>query len=452
MRSVWGVGWRPGDQTSNFIGKLFRPLGSAVMMVQVPYERPDADRPGLGLFGVAAEVDPATATVYYTDLRLHHEFHFVPRPGARGTVLDPTEGEGGNATWVLLGLEVDHVRQRNTERNYRLPAVPQMPVIYFGYASQDHINNAFSETPTLRQLAVGGTEINWSGDSLGGLAAFRSEATHAKEKVFNSWSADVQQAKMREAWDSQVLAPTHEMNTTGLYLIPHELVTSAFRTTRIFEYFGGLVGAHVYNPARKLEGKSIPNPAIEAAQEAGVDLVAELTKIKDSTESGTPEYAEIEQKLIALLPAYRAKCKASEDISDQSLLSDLCSPAQDVQIELPIAKLPEEAQIVEMRQRLRPHISEACTDQDILDAVRNPSQPLVASGLATIQTMRRDVHIPLADSMSFTAEVLGRERMAARFWYDLPAPKPRQPQQKRIEEPAEETDASQTPAVAAAAA
>jgi hypothetical protein len=35
MRSSWGLTWRPADHTSRFLGKLFRPIGRAVMQSNV---------------------------------------------------------------------------------------------------------------------------------------------------------------------------------------------------------------------------------------------------------------------------------------------------------------------------------------------------------------------------------------------------------------------------------
>jgi hypothetical protein len=417
MRSVWAVTWRPGDQTGHFLGKLFRPLGSAVMMVQVPYHRP-GDRPGLGLFGVVAMVNPNDAHIAYEECRLRHEFHFVPRVDARGTVLNPAK----NASWVQLALEVDHVRQRSTERNFMLPPVPTMPRVYVGFATAEAMVSKFVITPTLRQLAAEGLEIRWEGGALSDLQNFASENAAAREKVFNSWSADVQEVAARAAWDRAAILPQDPNNPTGLWLIPQELIMTAYGSTRVFEHFGGLVGAHVFNPARKLTGKKVPNPAIEVAKAAGVNLVEDLAKIENVAEDDT-NHKDVEERLVGLLPEYRRVTEASVEINDQDLLHALCAYAEPVLVTPALENMSEKLQIVEMRSMLKPHISEACTDEDILMGVMNPHSPLYASGLATIQTLRRDVRIPLEDSMYFNPQALGRERMSAQFWYDLPQPR-----------------------------
>src|SRR4051812_38367860 len=69
MRSIWAVAWRPGDNTGSFLGKCFRPLGSAMMMVQASYPQ-RLGRDGIGLLGIAATVDAQNAVVSYSDLRL----------------------------------------------------------------------------------------------------------------------------------------------------------------------------------------------------------------------------------------------------------------------------------------------------------------------------------------------------------------------------------------------
>src|SRR5205807_2552409 len=60
LLSIWGITWRPGDRRNSFHGSHFRPLGSALMMVQVSYPR-EQNREGIGLFGIAARIEPQTA-------------------------------------------------------------------------------------------------------------------------------------------------------------------------------------------------------------------------------------------------------------------------------------------------------------------------------------------------------------------------------------------------------
>src|SRR6478736_3121981 len=88
MFRVWAMTWRPGDHSGNFLGKLFRPIGSPLMMVQVSYARNEGGE-GIGVFGVRGRVDPLNASVYYDEHRLKHDFHRVPFVGARGPILDP---------------------------------------------------------------------------------------------------------------------------------------------------------------------------------------------------------------------------------------------------------------------------------------------------------------------------------------------------------------------------
>lgn len=419
MQSVWGLTWRPGDNTGHFLGKLFRPLGTATMMAQASYRTDNERRPGVVLYGISAQIDPNTAHVHYNALRLQHDFHLVPRTGGRRTVLDPTR----NASWVSLALDVDQARQRATQRNYMLPAVPTLPQLYCGFGDHDQAWATFSATPSLRRAAAGAAEITWQGSDLHDLQRYAAEVATAKDTVFASWPAEVQQQRLREAWYANILKPGDPMNSTGLWLVPQEYVTKAYGVPRIFEYFGGLVGVEVFNVSRKLGGKQVPNPAIEVAQAAGIDLKADLEKAAETLE-GDPRFLEIEQRLTSLVPAYRQVVGASVSISDEDLLRAICQPERKVQIEPGLGDQAEPIQIQAMRAALRPEISEACTDADILQAVQNPHGPLFASGLPVIQCLRRDARVPLEDSMHFTPEVLGRERVSATFWY---APEELQP-------------------------
>jgi hypothetical protein len=70
-----------------------------------------------------------------------------------------------------------------------------------------------------------------------------------------------------------------------------------------------------------------------------------------------------------------------------------------------------------MRQELSPRLSQCCTDTDLLNAVQHPNSPLWASGLCQVQTLHRDVRVPLEEALRFSSAVLGRERLEATFWY-----------------------------------
>lgn len=418
MYPVWAMTWRPGGNNSSFLGKLFRPIGSPLMMSQISY--PAGDREGIALFGVAAQINPQTAVVAYEDVRLRHHFHFVPYPGAGGAVLDPREdkvGGRGNASWVQLGLEVDRVRQRAAERNFQLPAVPCLPDIYFGYG--DQAGAKFEITPELIQRAAHDMEINWGGTDVSDLRNLRAEQTTAKQQAFAALSAEEQAVRLQAAWAAAFIKPNDDGNDTGLWLLPHSLSTNVYAATRVFEYFGGLVGAHVFNPARQLTGTQVPNVAIDVAKEAGIDLAADLASIAELGDND-PVYLEVEAKLLALLPAYRAKLGASEAIADADLLGALCTYADPVTIAPAVQDVPEAEQVRLMRATIKPHFSDCCTDADLLQAVQAPNSALFASGLCAVQCLYRNVRVPLDAALRFGPQELGRERVQATMWYDLP--------------------------------
>jgi hypothetical protein len=240
------------------------------MMCQVSYPREDG-REGIGLFGIGAQIDPQTATVIYDEVRLRHDFSRVPFVGARGAVLDPSDdqaGGRGNGSWVQLALEVDRVRQRMATSNFHLPSVPQLPEIFFGYSRKEVAR--YEVTPELYRCAARGPEVCWTGNSLSDFERLEAETAAAQDKAFAAIPAEQQEQLLQEAWDAAFIPPSDPANSTGLWLLPHALTTDVYRTVRMFEYFGGLVEAKVFNPARKLGGKTVPNPAVAVAKEAAL--------------------------------------------------------------------------------------------------------------------------------------------------------------------------------------
>ncbi len=415
MYPVWAITWRPGGNTGSFLGNLFRPLGSATMMVQVSYPR-KTNREGIALFGIGARIDPQQAIVFYDDLRLRHDFHRVPFVGALGAILDPSDekrGTCGNGSWVQLALEVDRLRNRAATKHFRLPVVPQLPQIFYGYGRQESAK--YEVTSALRYRAAASMEVEWNGSSLHDLGRFEAASAHLREQKFELLAAETQQELLRTAWEAAFIPPTDPGNTTGLWLLPHEMSRDVYPVARIYEHFGDFVGANILNPACRL-GRLVPNPAVDVATQAGVDLIADLAMLAPTGE-GSPELTGLEERLLSLLPGYRTRLSASEEISDQDLLHALCQPDQPVAIAPPLADLAESEQISQMRAALRPHVSACCTDANLLAAAQNPHTPLFASGLCQVQTLFRHRRVQLEDALCFTSRRLERERIEAQFWH-----------------------------------
>lgn len=415
MLPIWAITWRPGDRNGNFLGRAYRALGSATMMVQLSYPRNDG-REAIGLFGIAARVEPGTATVAYDEVRLYHDFHHVPFVGARGKILDPSDDGGhGNGSWVRLALDVDRLRSRAQDNHYRLPATPCLPQIFLGYGRQDAVK--FRETTELRKRAAELLEVCWAGGGLHDLACRKAEIAEAQMQAFASLSVDAQKVLMRKAWESSLVSPTALDNNTGLWLLPQELATDVYGAVRVFEFFGDLVGAEVFNPVRRFTGKVVANPAAALATAKGFDLVADLETIANIAE-GTPEFQSVEQRLVELVPAVRKAAGVSHLISDQGVLNAICQPDQPLAIEPLLEGLTEQQQIELLRGTLSAHISDATLDCDILDAIRNPHGPLFAAGLCRVQVLHRNIRVPLSEALFFSASSLGRDRVEAMFWHD----------------------------------
>lgn len=413
--SVWGLTWRPGGKKSSFIGDLYRPLGAATMMAQASYRLEDG-REGIALAGVTAQIDPTSLVVSYDDIRLSHDLHRVPFEGARGTILDPgpeRRGTRGNASWVELALDLDLLRKRAVLQRFRLSAIPTLPRFYLGYVSPERV--VFAETPELRRRAAASICVEWEGRSLEELGRLPDAIKQKQLAAFAQLSPEDQDSTMRAMWRSAFISPADPENCTGLWLLPHGLVTEMTGVLRVFEYFGDLVGARVFNPTRFLVPEQVLNPAREVAAAHGVDLIADLACLATTTE-GLDEYRAVEERIVSLLPAYRQKLKASESISDQDLLAGLCQHDEFVVTVPPLQALPDRQQVATMRAQLRPYISDCCTDEDILAAVRNPHGPLIATGLCRAQVLRRDPSRPLSESLRFTGSALGLDRVEVCLW------------------------------------
>jgi hypothetical protein len=307
------------------------------------------------------------------------------------------------------------MRMRAAVSNFRLPTAPVLPEIYFGYGNRSQAR--FEVTPALRRRASAALSVSDDCEGLQGLSELRERMSRAQEAVFDALCKEEQEERLRKAWEAAFLPPTDSANSTGLWLLPHELNTDVYSTTRIFEYFGNLVGAHVFNPARKLGGKTIANPAVELAQESGINLVADLAALAQ-TQEGTSAFQEMEQRVIGLVPAYRRRINASAAIGDQDLLCAICDYDEPVTIEPALKSLSESGQIEAMRANLKPGVNECCTDEDLLSAVQNPNGPLLAAGLCRVQTLCRDTRVPLGEALTFMPERLRRERVLANFWHD----------------------------------
>jgi hypothetical protein len=381
------------------------------MMVQASYPL-DGGREGIGLLGISARIDPANATVHYDDVRLCHDFHRVPFVGARGPILDPSaDGEGrGNASWLRLALEVDKIRSRMAARSFRLQFIPALPQLFFGFSRKEAAR--FEVTSALRLQAVSSMEANCTSMSLSRL---QEDVQQARVQAFDSLTSEAREARLKTAWESAFVSPGEPNNTTGLWLLPHELCTDVYSCVRIFESFEDFVGAPLFNPARNLGGKTVANPAVDVAKEAGIDLVADLESIA-GTADGSPELAAVEQRLIALVPTFRQRIGASAEISDQDLLCAICHYEEPVATEPSLPSLSESEQVRKMRASLKEHVSECCSDHDLLDAARKPNAPLIASGLCRVQTLHRSIRMPLIDGLSFTSVELQRDRVHATLW------------------------------------
>lgn len=385
LRRLMGLTWRPGDNTSHFIGKLLRPAGAAVL-IAMRYEtstvqagaKPQRRIPLLGFKG---EPRPDGSLEY--DNVFIYDGKRRPTPGARGRVIDPVR----NPTILETAMAVHRACDKKVDQSFKLPIVPEFPRVMLGFAPT-HLPE-FEETPRLRQLVA---------DSLGVPVG----RLGCKDPV-------LLKRQMIDVWQSNIRMPDQDGNDTGLALIDAELCSSARSSLRMFEDFSHLVGVHTWNPAREVLAPSRRNPAQAILKAYNVDV------------STTEAIAEIPMATFERMVAdmRRHLGGGHELFTNGDLECALLTPKKPVTVEVEspadaIARIGEDNVVSAMRDLLQPLMAEGATREDLLQAARNPNDPLYCSGACRIQVICLQKLDP-QQALDFGPEMLGRRITANLF-------------------------------------
>lgn len=148
-------------------------------------------------------------------------------------------------------------------------------------------------------------------------------------------------------------------------------IRAAFNNDLAYEDYEDLLGAEYINPARKVFLAA--NPALALLREAGVH------KIKAGEQS--------DSLIASLLPKMRERLPWPELATAEDLLEALANPAAPINFSVKVSELPSSVVVRAMRAALPPAsaLREHVTDEELLEAARDPSKPLIVHAYSKIQ-------------------------------------------------------------------
>lgn len=411
LKRVFAITWRPGDQTSNFIGKALRPIGNAVMVVlqyeTVPGAGQRAPQRRMPLHGFRAQQDQ-NGLVTYSDL-FAYDARRKPDIGAKGRVLDPVR----NPTMVETAMLMHRACTKRAGDTQQLPPLPRLPRLMLAYPAKQLPH--FQESPLLRQIVA--DRLNIRVGKLG-----------TREPVMLN-------KLMLNIWEEQILLPGVGINDTEFALIDAELVKDPKGSVRTYEDFTPLLGVQTWNPAREVLSLKRKNPAGDILRMHRIDPTNQVAINSISMQQADQMVMEMRRHL-----------GGGNELFDESELGDaLYMPMLPVVSVLKntneaLEKIGEKVVVQAMRDLLTPILSEGATDEDLLRAARDVGNPLCCSGACQVQVLMRQ-KTTVEDSFDFTPEMLGRKVHANLYRpWDRPRAKPvvmeqHVPRQRPVVEP-----------------
>jgi hypothetical protein len=174
-------------------------------------------------------------------------------------------------------------------------------------------------------------------------------------------------------------------------LMPDADVALGIKQRRAYEDYADMLGSEEINPARKL---MLPaNPAREVIQM--------LQLPGDWAQTLTEELA------TRMIREMRKRLPLPEMATDSDLLNALERPSDRVHFSIPVEKVPTSAILRAMRATIpgAAAIGRAVTDVELIEAAKNPLDPLVVKAYSRIQCFRtEDMKIPSYATGGFFAQ------------------------------------------------
>jgi len=357
--------------------------------------------------GYRASIKP-DATVFLGgagENKFCYDLGYAARVGARGRMLDPV-AKTSNARTMGLLLAMDAARQAAQANGLgSLPRLHEvaLPEFYLGF-SQDSLPQ-WEATPRFvaAVLLRLGRPIQ---TGLGGMAP----------GTLKSWLEDIPHSILEDVWAAQFLAPgtpaTDDTpasgapeNHTGHWLLHHALLGSSVGALRCYADTKPCTGQATANPAATVLPKSggieLPNPRLDVALACRVNL--------DAADMSSEEEAALEAEFRQQVGPAVAKRLTSAAIME--CLAEAEQPLIVPQGSMPLGadELPRGLLLRAMRQQVAGGLGECCTEDDLMQAVRQPTRPLIASGKARIQLF----FLPGCDPRHF---VFQKAKITADLW------------------------------------
>lgn len=402
MDSLAAITWTPGGYHTSFLGRMFRPIGTATMVSM--FSHPGVNNHVVHLNGYTAEIGADGYLLGGPDRNVFaYDFTESPRFNAPNFVINPKR----NPALGYLGLELDGVRRKYV-RNKLMPEDHLVaPSVYLGFA-QDAIPD-MEDTPMLRARVA------------------RNMRRHVGE--VDQMDEATRNAFLVDEWPRCVIPPGVDGNNTKFHLINAELCVRAVNwAEQIFERFTELCGVELFNPVRELlnPDRGLENPVREIATSLGIPLpLPDSMAYGDEKERLVARAAKhgihfpvptetlgLDQGLLLEKAIRHSLADLNHLVSDYDIVQMVLNPTQRFYVPegvKDLAKVPDDDLVLLMRD-VAGRYADACTDEDLLHAGRHPNQPLFASGLCSIQVLRVDP-ANLQQSLQFGPERMHNRRV-----------------------------------------
>lgn len=345
LANVLAITFRPSAHTGSFNGNLLRRVGTTTMIV-LSYD-PNRSKPGrlaMPIRGFQAQAHPDGSVHLGGDAGclFLHDGSLIPRAcRTRGAI-----NAARNPTLVQTLLRLDRACKSQIGRLDRLPQVPQLPRILLGFAPNEPPE--FEDSPALRRLAA--EELGIPVERLGANGSVLLDRL------------------LRDLWQRHLILPSGPGNSTGKLLVDAELCSQARRALEIYEDFTDLVGAHTWNPAQEIKLRELDNPAKDVLCRHDID-----------TSQNFNQYFSDELIERLELAMREAIGPVQTHFTLEEILDALTNPDQPL--------VGHAHSLAKLRSSLSTDVAECCTDDDLVRATWDPSQPLLASGASRVQVL-----------------------------------------------------------------
>lgn len=354
--------FEPASQTPSLLEQTLRPLGSTIMIVaqyqKHPYKPSRVSMPICGMYATAA----ADGSVSYGGkgrFVFARDAAIRSRPSRHGRAIDYLH----EASLLETSMRMDAACRWKVTRRRRLPSLPVLPRILLGFAPFEV--PPFEDTVALRQLAA--KQLGVPIEKLGANGEMLLDRL------------------LRDVWQGQLVMPDNPKNLTGLVLVDAELCTHARCSLVIFEDFSDLCGDRSWNPARTMKLPTVDNPAATLLRRCGV----EANRGFDQMTGEQVERLELEMR--------QALGEGFEQVDQHLIFDALTNPGQEV--------VDYAAAVRLLRQRLLPGLADCVGDAELIQAAREPQQPLVTRGRCRVQVFASK---SFADGYTLSEIELGR--------------------------------------------